>query len=344
MHEKVSLWRRLLRWAVRAIVVVIALILLAGTAGAIWQALSTHRDERDYPPPGELVDIGGRNLHLVCLGEGSPTVVIDAGAQDWSTGWLRPQKAIAEFTRVCAYDRAGLGWSDASSDPKDGLHMTADLHALLESAHIERPVVLVGHSLGGMLNRIYYEEYPHEVAGMILAEPGDPELVQEMFPDSPGEVAFGGWVDTAGSLAARVGLTRWLFRDLFEDKDYPEREILETRARMALPSAAAALASTIRHLPVTSEQTKQNTDLGDIPLIVIRSTNFDEVGTSFEDEEERQQFRRDSINGWDRLASLSTRSRSPVVVKDANHITLVRSDTHWPALVAAIEQVVNEAR
>jgi pimeloyl-ACP methyl ester carboxylesterase len=344
MNDKKPLWRRLLRWTFLAVAGAIGLLVLAGVAGATWNARAARRDAQEFPQPGDSIDIGGRSLHLVCLGEGSPTVVIEGGAQDWSTGWRRPQEAIAEFTRVCSYDRAGLGWSDASPDPKDGRHMVADLHALLAAAEIVRPVVLVGHSLGGMLNQIYYQQYPTEVVGMVLAEPGDPDLVQEMFPDSHGVPAFGDWMDTAASLAARLGLLRYVYGDLMEGKGYPEREVLETRARVVLPDAAANLASTIRHLPVTAEQTRETTDLGDIPLVVVRSTKFDEVGTRFDDEAERQQFRRDSIEAWDQLATLSTRSANTVVVKDANHITLIRDDRYWPAVVEAIEQVVEEVR
>lgn len=344
MAQETSILKRIWRWTLRTLVVVVALLALVTATGCSWQAWSTWRDAKLYPPPGELVDIGGRSLHLVCMGEGSPTILIESGAQDWSTGWRRPQQAMAAFTQVCSYDRAGIGWSEPSSDPKDGLHMVADLHALLEAARIEPPVVLVGHSLGGMLNRIYYSEYPNQVAGMVLAEPGDPDLVQEMFPESPGEVAFGSWVDTLASMATRVGLVRWFYRDLFEGKGYPDGEVARTRARIPLPASTAALASTVRHLPVTAAQTRRNESLGEIPLIVVRSTKFDEVGTSFENEEERQQFRGDSIAAWDKLGTLSTRGRPTRVVEGANHITLVREDEYWPEVVAAVEQVVGEAR
>ena len=335
--------RTILRWAVRALLVFVLLVGAALTAGAVYQALGASRDRESFPPPGRMVDVGGRSLHLVCQGEGIPVVLLEAGAQDWSTGWQRPQTAIAEFTRVCAYDRAGVGWSDPSDDPKDGLHMVADLRRLLGAAEIERPVVIVGHSLGGMLARIYYDEHPGEVAGIVLAEPGDPPQILDMFGGGEG-VAFGGWIEPVSRFATRVGLVRWMYRDLMEDKGYPAHEVAETRARLALPNAVEALTSVVRHLPVTAVQTRANRDLGDIPVVVVRSENFDEVGVSFDDEAERQQFRDESMAAWDALVALSSDGRGPVVIPGANHITMVRDDAHWGHIVDAVRDVVETVR
>jgi pimeloyl-ACP methyl ester carboxylesterase len=271
-------------------------------------------------------------------------VIIEAGAQDWSTGWQRPQSAIAQHTRVCTYDRAGFGWSDASDDPKDGLHMVGDLHQLLATANVPRPVVLVGHSLGGMLNRIYYQEYPEEVAGIVLLEPGAPDQIDEMFPEAGGGPAFGGWVDVAASIAARVGIVRWMYRDLFEGKGYPDNEVAATRARMALPAAARALASTVRHLPVTTAQTRVNVSLGDLPVAVVYTSKFDEIGTHFESEAERQDFRAAYIAYWEYVSGLSQRGSAPIVIEGANHLSLIRDDRYWPLAVEVILEQVKEVR
>ena len=335
--------RRILRWVARGILVILLLVVAGLACGAVYQAVGASRDRASFPAPGRMVDIGGRSLHLVCSGEGAPVVLLEAGAQDWSTGWQRPMAAISELTQVCAYDRAGVGWSEPSPDPKDGLHMVADLHRLLEAAEVERPVVIVGHSLGGMLARVYYDEYPGEVVGMVLAEPGDPPQILDMFGGGEG-VAFGGWIEPVARLAARVGLVRWMYRDLLEGKGYPAPEVAETRARLALPDAVEALASVIRHLPVTAVQTRANRSLGEIPVVVVRSENFDEAGVSFEDEAERQQFRDESMAAWDALVALSSDGRGPVVIPGANHITMVRDDAHWGYLVDAVRDVVETVR
>jgi pimeloyl-ACP methyl ester carboxylesterase len=116
---------------------------------------------------------GGRKLHLNCAGMNNaagPTVVLEAGAGNGAADWQRVQPEVAKFARVCAYDRAGLGGSDPVSAPRTVVALTEDLHALLTNANVHGPYVLVGHSLGGILARLYASYYPTEVAGMILVD------------------------------------------------------------------------------------------------------------------------------------------------------------------------------
>jgi pimeloyl-ACP methyl ester carboxylesterase len=123
------------------------------------------------PPPGELVDIGGRRLHLLCKGSG-PSVIIEGGLSNytaWST-YTRAQEAIAPFAQACTYDRAGLGWSDPAPPGRTQQDMVEDLHRLIKAAKIKGPVVLVGHSMGGLLVRLYAKSYSREVAGLVLVD------------------------------------------------------------------------------------------------------------------------------------------------------------------------------
>jgi pimeloyl-ACP methyl ester carboxylesterase len=117
-----------------------------------------------------LVDVGGYRLHIDCQGTGSPTVVMEAGLGDPSLVWALVQPQIAPLTRVCIYDRAGLGWSDSSPKPRTADIMVEELHILLKNAAIQGPYVLVGHSTGGMLARLYAHTYPAEVVGMVLVD------------------------------------------------------------------------------------------------------------------------------------------------------------------------------
>lgn len=137
-----------------------------------FQFLSTKAGERRYPPPGKLIDIGGYRLHLNCSGQGMPTVIMDAGAGGNSLTWRLVQPEIARFTRVCTYDRAGLGWSDPGPLPRTSRQFVSELHALLTRAGIKGPYILAGHSLGGMNMRLYAALYPDEVAGMALVDSG----------------------------------------------------------------------------------------------------------------------------------------------------------------------------
>jgi pimeloyl-ACP methyl ester carboxylesterase len=122
-----------------------------------------------------LIDLGGWRLHLNCLGRANasqPTVILEAGAGDFSVDWSLVQPAVARFTRVCSYDRAGSGWSDLGPRPRTLHQIVWELHKLLDKAGVKPPLVLVGHSYGGWLVRLYASTYPADVAGMVLVEAG----------------------------------------------------------------------------------------------------------------------------------------------------------------------------
>ena len=156
----------------RALTWLLGTVLALATVGAVYQIVGMVLDRQQYPPPGQMVDIGGQRLHLYCLGTGSPTVILEAAAPGWSLYWSTVQPQLARTTRVCAYDRAGLGWSDRGPLPRTGQRMAKELHRLLERAGIAGPYVLVGHSLGGLVARLYQHDYPQEVVGMVLVDAG----------------------------------------------------------------------------------------------------------------------------------------------------------------------------
>ena len=123
-----------------------------------------------YTPPGRRIDVGGRWLHLLCSGKGGPTVVLEAGAGDFSLDWSYVQPGVARFTRVCSYDRAGFAWSDPGPQPRTSRQLALELHTGLHKAGIKGPYVLVGQSFGGFLVRAFARYYPKEVVGMVLVD------------------------------------------------------------------------------------------------------------------------------------------------------------------------------
>jgi len=131
-------------------------------------AVGQQKDKQPrYSPPGKMVDLGGYRLHLNCTGKSGPTVVLIAGAGDFSFDWGLVQPGVSRFTRACSYDRAGLAWSEPGPTPRTMRQDAYELHRLLEAAHIKAPYVLIGHSLGGLIARVYEEQYPDEVAGIL---------------------------------------------------------------------------------------------------------------------------------------------------------------------------------
>jgi pimeloyl-ACP methyl ester carboxylesterase len=128
-----------------------------------------------FPPPGKLVDVGGWRLHLNCTGEArvsQPTIILESGLGDFSVEWSLVQPGVAKFARVCSYDRAGDGWSELGPHPRTLRQIVYELHTLLDKAGVKPPLVLVGHSYGGWLTRLYALTYPADVVGMVLVEAG----------------------------------------------------------------------------------------------------------------------------------------------------------------------------
>jgi pimeloyl-ACP methyl ester carboxylesterase len=136
-----------------------------------------------YPAPGKLVDVGGYRLHINCQGQGGPTVVMESGNGNFSLNWGKVPREVAKFTRVCTYDRAGLGWSDRSLQPRTAHNLVEGLYTLLERSGVEPPYVLVGHSLGGMLIRLYAHEHPDQVVGLVLVDSSHEEQLLR-FPEA----------------------------------------------------------------------------------------------------------------------------------------------------------------
>lgn len=145
------------------------LVALVAT-GAIYQWRAAAADKDQFPPPGKLYAVDGLNLHLDCRGEGTPTVILEAGLTSGSSSWGLVHDTLAELTRICAYDRPGMDWSDETDAPIDAATVAERLSKLLALAEIDGPQILLGMSAGGVFVREYYARYPQSVVGMVLVD------------------------------------------------------------------------------------------------------------------------------------------------------------------------------
>ena len=197
---------------VRGIFALIGLIFVVAAAGAAYEAIAARGDAERYPVPGRLVDVGGHRLHIHCVGGGSPTVVLAAGSGAFSAEWGAVQPELAATTRVCSFDRAGLGWSDPGPRPRTPERIATELHTLLSKAGVEGPYVLVAHSAGGKHARLFAAEHRREVAGMVLIDARH-EYVDEHRPRAQiaAEAAASRRFRQIVGVAGRLGVVRPLW-------------------------------------------------------------------------------------------------------------------------------------
>src|SRR5437588_59741 len=174
------------RWFQRTSCIFLALLLLTLLAGFTYEQVGRATDASQLPPRvGQAVDIGGRTLNLYCSGQGTPTVILETGGNSPGYEWLLQQSKMAEFTRACWYDRAGVGWSDPPSSPRTSASVVSDLHEALQRAGVLPPYVMAGGSVGGEYVRIYTARYPSDVAGLVLIDSATPDMHEPDFALAP---------------------------------------------------------------------------------------------------------------------------------------------------------------
>lgn len=318
-----SRWRR---WLRRAGLGLLLLLL----AGATYERLGRWHDERRFPAPGARVDLGdGRRMQIDCRGAGSPTVILEAGHWNWSPVWTLVQPQVAAFTRVCSYDRAGLGGSDADPGPRSGAAVVGDAARLLARAGVAPPYVLVGHSAGGLYHRLFVAAYPRSVAGLVLLDsdaPGD-AADRQRIAEAPDDRR----VAAILFAATHSGLFRLLFQGLDLPLGPPEsrRYPLEVRVRLgagmtrlsrAINGEWGSYRTAYRDVPAAP--------LGDLPLAVVAALGYRRDPADREDWRRRQQA----------LAALSTRSRLLVLEDEAHALPLLRPEVVVDAVRAVVAQ------
>jgi pimeloyl-ACP methyl ester carboxylesterase len=212
----------------RALVTAGVILLVLILVGATYQGVATALERRRFPHPGRLVDIGGQQLHLYCVGQGTPTVVLDAPALTMSAVWARVQAAVAKVTRVCSYDRAGLGWSEAGDAPFTPEAAAEQLHALLAKADERGPFVVAGAELGAVLARIYAARYPDETTALVLVNVPGATIGGGASRPSTRFITFSPWL-------ARIGLLRVTRMLSSSVRDFPEPAAGELRSFLNRP-------------------------------------------------------------------------------------------------------------
>jgi len=325
------------RWIKRLVKVGLTALLLLLLLGFSWEQWSRWRAPRIHRPHGELVDIGGRRIHLVCTGSGEPTVILEAGAGALaSIPWMGVVEAFGEETRVCRYDRAGFFWSDPDSQRRDALRIAEDLHALSESGALSPPFVMVGHSLGGILIRVYDARYPGEVEGFVFVDSSHPDQ-ERRAPVEVQRSGGGGPPIAPMRVLGRIGVLRLMARMGAPDREYSELD--RTAFDFAPTCMLAAMTEAVARDSVVAQGVRTGT-LDSRPIVVLTAGKASEDRRPGVPEEVYAQIAALKEELQRELAELSTNSDHRVV-SDAGHV--IQGDDP-EAVAEAIRDVVNAVR
>ena len=250
----------------RVVLWVGAAVFVAIIATTGLQAVLSHLSLRNNPPPGSLVELNGRKVHVLCAGEGSPTVILEAGLPGSSLTWMSVFSEIAELTRVCAYDRPGYGWSQPTTSPRTAETIVQELRVLLQSTDTQPPYILVGHSFGGLLMQLYATRFPNEFTGMVLVDSSHPDQAHRTLDLQEIDT-----ISFAMKTLGPIGIVRLLFpvpagnpesRDVSVREQ--ERELLMTsRTLRTATREMSGLRESLRQV------TESTVDLGSKPLVVL---------------------------------------------------------------------------
>jgi len=316
-------------WVRRIFVGMVLLLVLAAGAGFLYENISETRDRRFNAMAGKLVNVDGLKMHIDCTGDGSPAVILDSGLGDSYISWRKVQPEIAKFTRVCSYDRAGLGYSDSSNEPRTSKVIAKQLHALLQAAQIPPPYILVGHSMGGYDVRLYASLYRNEVVGMVLVDASHPDQENRFPPELKG--MEGSWLREAEffEYTTPLGIPRLLG---FCDEN-PVVRAADCNFQTAREGVAELKAFT-----TSAAQAAGTGSLGDMPLAVL-SHDPDKPSSELAPDLNK------AVNqAWDKmqdeLAHLSTRGTRVIAENSSHYIQSDRPDV----VIEAVRNVTQQVR
>jgi pimeloyl-ACP methyl ester carboxylesterase len=307
----------------------VLLIPLLAAFGAVYDSI----EKRLNPPPGRLVDIGGFKLHLDCTGEGATTVLLESGLGDDRLVWYKVQPMISKLTRVCSYDRAGLGFSDPDPErPPDSRTIAQNLHVLLANAGVAPPYVMVGHSLGGIHVRVYQSLYPNEVVGLVLVDSAHPFQAKRLPRGGkrprfhhPFESEF---LDLASSLGFRrlTSSCGGVLPEIAAMQHTVECRWQAVKAREAEGRAFGA----------SEDEGRQTGSLGSMPLVVLSRDPEKQVALGLDPAESSPRFQDQWAQLQGELAHLSTNGSRVVATGSTHYVQLDRPDL----VVTAVQNIL----
>lgn len=331
---------RFLRWARRIGLALLGLVVVAVIVGTGYEQLGRRRAVSAYPPPGMLVDIGGRRIQLDCRGAGTPIVVFESGLDlNGALAWSAVHDGIARTTRACAYSRAGIMWSDPHDGPQNAKTVAEDLHAALTAAGVRPPLVLVGHSLGGPYIMTYTRYFGADVAGLVFVDASHPDQVAQLKAVSGAEPSL-----TPYKIAAAFAWTGVVRMVVASGEMVPHEPEAAAKAMAAYaPVSLPAMLKEAGALDQTLAEAGTLRQLGDRPLFVLTAM-APLPGEALEmlkmTPEQGRQFQAVWKSLHDDEASWSSRSQHELVPDASHYIQFDRPDI----VIRAVQSVVQQCR
>jgi len=307
-----------------------------------------------YARAQHLVNVGERHLNIYCSGSGSPTVILDAGLGEDTSSWRYVQRPIARHTRVCSYDRAGMGFSDPTTSARDARAVVSDLHALLRGAGIAPPYVLVGHSIAGLYTRLFADRYPHEVVGLVLVDPSteyDDVPVKRMMSASAYSRGLREQRDTFRKCATNVSKCPFgnlaILKKQLKAAGCPRVDPADCAVNDEVYTEELARTSfwkdqllELLAIPTSSAQVRaEQRSYGNLPLIVLTAGHPDTDPGPMTPTQLRAVWVAD-IHLHDNVAALSSRGVNFVIDGAGHFIQADRPST----VTSAVDEVVDQAR
>jgi pimeloyl-ACP methyl ester carboxylesterase len=341
-----SITKTIFVWLLTSLLILVLFALIV-------ESYRKYQNERLFPAPGRLYQVNEHQMHLWCEGQGEPTVVLDAGAGMFSSGWRWVIPEISLVTRVCAFDRSGLGWSEPALPPYDGISAADELNELLRQANIQKPFIYVGHSLGGNLGMIYHHQYPNDLSALVMLEPANPGiLLRELSEDRGTAIVRGAPISECGArclmgaLASSLGVIDIVFAliDVVNDPLFHSQALAEFKARTNRTENLEYLLQRGKYITEIMFQSADSNSFQDLPIAVLHSENAGELLGDSTDEQELLADRKQGVLAYQKMVDQSSQSLGLTEINNANHLTMVMYQQPAEIVAGRILEILQRVR
>jgi pimeloyl-ACP methyl ester carboxylesterase len=318
----------------------ITIILLTLVSGFLYEYTSYKNVKSNYPPDGQMIDVGDREIHMNIKGTKTSLlpVVIETGTGNWSYDWSNIQKELSKHTQVITYDRAGYGWSDP---PPNGFSIDTtinDLSKILESSKIDTSVILVGHSVGGIYSRLFTEKYPEKVSGLVLVDSRNEYFSEQA--KSFNDKFFETQDQSMNRILSQIGIVR-LFGENMVSDSMPNYLSAKKYVNVHWDTSFfKVLNEEIKQIKINEKLLEGTRSLGDKPLTIITPSDVElqatELGFS---EQEADSFEKIWMDSQKKLTNLSTNSEFILVPNSSHSVMYDQPDVIIKAILKMADEI-----